>query len=705
MKLLPGWAERLENAAAKAEVKPAPRTLPLATTRYMDKVVYVATEDEARNMADLAMQRNLSHIGIDTEFKFDRPGVLIKGKEATDPRSIHPLLMSLAMVEPLADGERQYAFVVDLRKPELLPYLNKILRRPIRFVGHFLKVEFFCCWQLGLTVPNMIWDTWAAEKARYLGKNHRKYKLPPTHDEIDELIAKEEVESEEEFFNSLVPTCHRHGVTHGKAHDKKRLQKSFLDHPDDSPFSEEQIEYAAEDAIAAAALFKPQVLAATSDGILNHLERIEMPWVQTNARIEWNGVKTDIEKCRRVEAACSAHVDRLEPILKKYGIENFRSHNQVEEFFSRHGLLPLFKRDGKHSFERKQLELHMDCHEIMPYLYAVRQVDDVKKSGVFNYELIGVDGRTHSNHRQLGTDTGRQTTRWPNVLGIPRALRPMIVPEEGYGLGEVDLSQIEVGISAAVYGDAALITMFNSGDVYCAMAQHFYAPELSETERVMSEKEFKVARPDMRDRMKICTLGIIYGMTAHGVRGLLKTNETEAQKVMNRFMGMFPALKEALGEAECFSPVLGYAMTASGLRRYRARQSQPSNWELNWLTNHPVQGSAADMFKLAGNRLDRVYQAYGAKLIIPFHDAFVFEAPLEKLGEVAEVTKQELCRAVQEFFPELKPRAEINISRPECWNKDGKADSWEKWLKDPLSFVLRTKGAMTTEGKERRAAA
>ena len=596
--------------------------------------------------------------------------------------------------------------MVDLRKPELLPYVNKILTRSIQFVGHFLKAEFFCIWQLGLTVPKMVWDTWVAEKVRYLGKNHHKYKLTPSHDEVDELIAKDDSIVDEEFFNSLVATCHRHGITHGKAHDKKRLQKSFLDHPDDAPFTEEQIDYAAEDAIAAAHLYRPQVLAAINDGTLNHLERIEMPWVQTNARFEWHGVKTDVERCRRVETACTEHVAKLEPILEKYGIANFRSHNQVGEFFNRHGLLPLFKRDGKYSFERKQLELHMDCHEIMPYLYAARQVDDVKKSGVFNYELVGVDGRTHSVHRQLGTHTGRQTTRWPNVLGIPRALRPLIVPEEGFGIGEVDLSQIEVGISAAVYGDTALIKMFNSGDVYCAMAQHFYAPELTEAERVMSQKEFKSARPDMRDRMKICTLGIIYGMTAHGVLRLLKTTESEAQKLMDRFMGMFPALKDALAEAECFSPVVGYAVTASGLRRYRARQSQPSNWELNWLTNHPVQGSAADVFKIAGNRLDRIYQAYGAKLIIPFHDAYVFEAPLEKLNEVAEVTKQELCRAVQEFFPELKPRADINISCSDCWNKDGKDDSWEKWLKDPLSFVLPTEGVVATAScEEKREAA
>jgi DNA polymerase-1 len=241
-----------------------------------------------------------------------------------------------------------------------------------------------------------------------------------------------------------------------------------------------------------------------------------------------------------------------------------------------------------------------------------------------------------------------------------------------------------------VYGDEALIKMFNSGDVYSAMAQHFYASELTEAERQMSGKEFKEAREDMRDRMKICTLGIIYGMTPFGVSRLLYVSESEARKLMYRFMAMFPTLKLALFSRATFGAIAGHVATVTGLRRYRARPGQLSNWERNWMTNHPVQGSAADVFKDAGNRLDRLYPALGARLIIPFHDAIVFEAPLENLVEVAELTRQELCRAVQQRFPQLRPRADINIERPDCWNKRKIADLWKQWLADPLSFLPRS---------------
>lgn len=317
-----------------------------------------------------------------------------------------------------------------------------------------------------------------------------------------------------------------------------------------------------------------------------------------------------------------------------------------------------------------------------------RLIHDTLKNGILDSRLIGADGRMHPIHQQLGTHTGRQSTKAPNVLGIARILRPLIVPELGYGIGEVDLSQIEVGIAAAIYGDETLLKMFNSGDVYAAMAQSFYAAELSDAERQMTSSAFKDARKDLRDSMKIYTLGIIYGMTAYGISLLLHTTEPEARKLLAQFMAMFPTLQKALFRMASFGGIAGHVATVTGLRRYRAHPGQPSNWERNWMTNHPVQGSAADMFKAAGNRLDRLYPALDARLIIPFHDAIVFEAPLDRMEVVANLTKEELCRAVQERFPQLNPQADINIERPDCWNKSGKADAWEQWVNDPMSFIV-----------------
>ena len=101
------------------------------------------------------------------------------------------------------------------------------------------------------------------------------------------------------------------------------------------------------------------------------------------------------------------------------------------------------------------------------------------------------------------------------------------------------------------------------------------------------------------------------------------------------------------------------------------------------MTNHPVQGSAAVVFKVAGNRLDKLYRRYDARLLVPLHDAYLFEAPLDTLQEVASLTGRVLCETVQEYFPVLQPRVETNIEYPACWNKDGRFDSVERWMEDP----------------------
>jgi DNA polymerase-1 len=129
----------------------------------------------------------------------------------------------------------------------------------------------------------------------------------------------------------------------------------------------------------------------------------------------------------------------------------------------------------------------------------------------------------------------------------------------------------------------------------------------------------------------------------------------------------------------------GYAATSTGLRRHRAsRHASPSTWERNWLTNHPVQGSAAVVFKAAGNRLDRLYRRYDAWMLIALHDELVFEAPLDVLGVVAELTGDVMCQEVEVHFPVLRPRVEVNIHDPACWNKDGHSDSVDRWIEDPM---------------------
>ena len=409
-----------------------------------------------------------------------------------------------------------------------------------------------------------------------------------------------------------------------------------------------------------------------------------MPWTITNARIVWNGVRVDAEEARRVSEACERHAADLAPRLASLGVTKPKSHPQLRKLFEGLGLVELFRRGGKLSFDRGHLDEFRGHHPAIALVRAARRVGAIRDDKLLTGEFVGADGRVHPDHRQLGADTGRQSCRWPNLSGLDRVFRPLIVPDPGHALGEVDWSQIEVGIAAAVYGDAALVAMFNSGDVYSAMAQDFFRDRLSAEDRLLPGLAFKKIHRDLRDLMKTCTLGIIYGLTPHGLAPRLGTSRAEAEALQGRFMAMFPALQVGLREAAESGAIRGYASTISGLRRYRAVGSaQASSWERNWLTNHPVQGSAAVVFKAAGNRLDRLYRRLGARIVVPMHDAYVYECKICDFAEVSELTATVMRQVVRGYFPELDAQVEVNEIHPECWNKEGHADSLERWIDDP----------------------
>ena len=182
--------------------------------------------------------------------------------------------------------------------------------------------------------------------------------------------------------------------------------------------------------------------------------------------------------------------------------------------------------------------------------------------------------------------------------------------------------------------------------------------------------------------MKACTLGIIYGLSPHGLAGQLKTTESHAANLLRRFKGMFPTLISRQEAFVTWGQLLGYSSTTTGLRRYRGAVGKLSSRERNWMVNHPVQATAAALFKAGGNRFDRLLQPYQTRLFIPLHESYIFEAPVDVLETVGQLITRTLCDTVQQYFPELKPNVDINIQQPECWNKDGDNSALEQWIEE-----------------------
>ena len=678
---LPGWKERAEAAS-----KPAPPSIPrppLSRTYLAGRVHFVQNADQAHEMIQAAYENPVSWIGIDIEYRFshDQPVGLPNGDEWRDIHSIQPFCIAFAIVSE----EQLLRFVVDLRVAGLLPVVQEVLDLPVAFASHNARSELFAFWSLGLREPRVLWDTMLAEKALMLGRSpwRRKSREALTDEEAASL--KEAANAEQESSLSLCSVAARYNIAIPDVSAKAALQSSFLTKPMDEPLTNTEVEYCAVDAQRASLIRGPQRAACDRAGILETLDRVVMVWNVTVAEIQWHGVLYDRDKCRLLLDGSARVRERLGTEFTRLGIANPNSAEQLANLLQAAGLGQYFPKTetGRLSTRDNVLEGREHLHPAIPLVRRWRKVRQLASDPAVLGLVTGADGRIHAEFNALGADSGRTQARQPNLLGIGRIFHPLIQAPKDWGIGEADLSQIEVGVAAGLFRDAALVADFNAGDVYAAMAQRIFANQIPQQDTNLDWRVFKAKYAELRNRTKPLVLGIIYGKTVYGIALDLGISRRKAQELWDSFRLLYPTLCEGMERARTGSIRRGYAYI-SGLRRFRAGRAAATPHEERGLGNSYVQGTAALVFFDAGNRLRRLYRRHGARLIIPIHDAFVFEAPLDEISTVAELTRSILIQTVQEWFPDLHARAEINIKYPECWNHKGHRDSVERFIENPM---------------------
>jgi DNA polymerase-1 len=678
--LLPGWRQRLAARRTFPETGWAP---PLARPHFAQQVQFVQSTEQARTLVQAAHEFPIACVGLDTEFRHreDRPLRLPRGGDWYDIRSIHPFCVGLALV---SDGQ-VLRFVVDLRHQELLPHVQEVLDLPVAFSCHYAKVDLFALWSAGLRELRLVWDSWLAEKALRLGRSPTRRAAREAREDGEGIELARVAEEEEQQALSLDSTAAHYGLRPGRGGAKSALQSSFLSKPFDEPLNTEEIAYCADDAQLVASLREPQQVACDRQGLVEVLDGVLMPWNVTVAEIEWTGALFDRQKCQHFLEGTQHVRDRLGADLRAHGIANPDSSAQLADFLITLGLAEHFPRTatGRPSTAERFLKEREGLHTALPLVRRWRKVRQLAADPAVLGLITGADGRVHADFRVLGADTGRTQARRPNLMGIGRVFRPLVRAPEGWGIGDVDLSQIEVFVAAAVFGDEALIAACNQGDVYISTAKAIFAGELTPEDLALSDEEFKEKHKRLRQRTKPLVLGIIYGKTITGIAQDLKIPPAEARGLWERFRAHFPTICRRMAAAREQSVRRGYAYI-SRLRRFRASAGAASAHEKRALGNAYVQGTAALIFFGAGNRLRRLYRQWGARLIIPVHDSFVFEAPLAHVEAVADLTRQVVLQTVQDWFPELRPRAEKNTSHPACWNYEGNHDSVDRFLDDPM---------------------
>ncbi len=697
------------HEAPRAVPGPTPPPSLLALSKAVQSV---STAAGAARMADDLARVDVGFVGIDVEFRYGDIDDPDDDHKWQDPRELKPLLLGLsAMVrDRRQEGLVPARYAVDVRRAETHAGLAEVLRRPYTFVAHHIKSELFALSALGFPWPRAIFCTWLAAQLLDLGRHHARYIDPSPVDEIGEERAEHEARRNRKGATSLQAQLNRYRVVYPFGGDKAEMQQRYLRLADDAPFTSTDYEYVTADAFGAAALYLPQTLALAEAGLAHHYATLELPSAVALMDIEWNGVTVDRAKIELAREAATRATLAYEERLKSYGFRvdvatpaqraagapaervMVASHNERAKVLGDLGLLHLFatKRGaGGYSFRKELLKQHQDAHPVVRLLYLHGKYTSITRERLFQGEFTSADGRVRPSVNPLGADSGRMSFRRPNIVGIGKVLRPIVVPDgPGYELAEFDFAAQEVFIAAAHFNDPVLLADCNKGDPYIEMIRHFCPDDLEPGDELLDDAELAARLgPEKfkarRGTMKTLMLATIYGVGDTSIAAQLGTTPAGAKRLRKRFFARYTALAEGIRRAHQQLRDRGHTTTATGLRRYRGKKGGLSNWEKNWAVNGPIQGGGACILKLLLPRVAAFLRRHGGRIVLPIFDAVLVQYPREARAAVLAGVPELMIEAMRELYPATRPRVDTTADAPHCWNKSDRADSIERFLADP----------------------
>lgn len=417
-------------------------------------------------------------------------------------------------------------------------------------------------------------------------------------------------------------------------------------------------DYAAEDADVALRLddaLRPQVESA---GALKCLAEVEEPLVKVLADMEREGVRIDVAALKEYGRALDREILALTQEILAFAEPGFNpdSPKQLGELlFGKLGL-PGGKKTstGQYSTDEKTLSKLADAHPVIAKILEYRACAKLKSTYVDKLPaLIDREGRVHTTYAQSFTETGRLSSSDPNLQNIPvrtergkTIRRAFIARDERHVLISADYSQIELRLMAAFSKDEAMLAAFRNGeDIHRDTASRVYD--------VMPA----FVTPEQRAKCKMVNFGIIYGISAFGLSQRLRVPRKEAADLIETYFRLYPRVREYMGRAIAEARERGYATTVLGRRRtlrdINSRNATARQAAERDAINTPIQGSAADLIKVAMVRIDRALRTEGlrAKMVLQIHDELVFDVPREETERVKEIVRREMTTAIDFGVP------------------------------------------------------
>ena len=418
------------------------------------------------------------------------------------------------------------------------------------------------------------------------------------------------------------------------------------------------------------ALYEAQKTRLEELGMLSLLTDLELPLCPVLARMEREGVLVDRKALREFGVALQEGISVAEHTIYELAGEKFNilSPKQLGGIlFDKLGLPPVKKTKTGYSTNAEVLEKLRPHHEIIGHIMEYRQLTKLNSTYVEGLtKVIAPDGRIHTSFQNTVTATGRLSSTEPNLQNIPvrtalgAEMRKMFVAAPGHVLVDADYSQIELRLLAHISGDDAMIRGFHSGDdIHTITASQVFGVEVENV------------TPDMRRAAKAVNFGIVYGISAFALSDDLHVSMAQAKEYMEKYFEHYSGVRSYMGRVVEQGKEDGYVSTLYSRRRWLP-ELKSSNFNMRAFgervaLNMPIQGTAADIIKLAMIRVDERLRAekLAARLVLQVHDELIVECPENEAEWVRNLLKEEM-EGVAALSVPLLAEAQIGKTWAEC---------------------------------------
>ncbi len=433
---------------------------------------------------------------------------------------------------------------------------------------------------------------------------------------------------------------------------------------------EKVAEYSIEDADIAYRLYQLFKAKLKDEDLDKLFYDVEMPLVSVLAIMEWNGVKIDTARFTELNKENQKMLDSVERSIfnlagQKFNINSTRELAAV--LFDKLGLKPVRKTKTGFSTDIRVLEELKGRHEIIDHLISYRTLAKLKNTYIEKLPQIisPKTGRIHTSYNQTITATGRLSSSNPNLQNIPirdefgKKIRSAFIAPGGHVLISADYSQIELRLAAHFSGDDNMIKAFkNNTDIHSLTASSVFNVPIEEV------------TPDMRRQAKIINFATIYGVSPFGLSQQADIDVHQAGDFIKKYFETYPGFKKYIDDTVAFAKEQGFVKTLLGRKRYVPEINSDNNFRregaVRVAINTPIQGTAADMIKIAMINIQKAIdrQGYKAKMILQVHDELVLETPENEKEIITSLIKKEMEGAVKLSVP-----ATVDIAAGKNWDE------------------------------------